>query len=407
LKSIKVAVLVPDGAADRPLEELGVRTPLEAASTPNMDRVASLGATGTITTVPPHMTPGSDVANFSLLGYDPEVHYGGRGPIEAANLGIEVPPGWTAFRCNLVATDGRRMLDYSAGHIGQDEASDIIAALERSLAGPDTHFYHGKSYRNILLLKGDFKGLECTPPHNITGQPLDGHLPSGPGAERVLDLMERSRKVLESLDVNDRLAASGRPRVDSIWPWGQGRAIEMESFESRFGLRGAVISAVDLVMGLGRLAGLELPVVPGMTGYLDTNYAGKGEAAVAALSGGDFVYVHVEAPDEASHMGSVEEKIKSIERFDELVVGPVLASLERDSEYRLMVCPDHPTLISTRTHDAAPVPYAVCGNGIPAEGPQVFSEAAAMLGGPHFDPGWRMMYHLSGREPWPVKGSDA
>lgn len=401
MPGLKVAVLVPDGAADLPRDELGAKTPLEAARTPNMDRITSLGTTGTIATVPRGMPPGSDVANFSLMGYDPAAHYSGRGPIEAANMGIEVPPGWSAFRCNLVHTDGERMLDYSAGHIGQEEAGEIIRALEAGLGDAETRFYQGKSYRNILLVKGVFDGLQCVPPHDITGEPLEGHLPRGEGAERILEIMERAREVLAAPGAESPPVAAGRNRVTMIWPWGQGGSITLEPFESLFGMRGAVISAVDLVSGLGRLAGLVPVAVPGMTGYLDTNFRGKGEAAARALREGDFVFVHVEAPDEASHMGSVREKITAIERFDELVVGPVLESAAGAGPFRVMVCPDHPTLISTRTHDASPVPYAAFGEGIPRAGFEAFSEADARRGGPHFDPGWRMMACLTGKEPWP------
>lgn len=398
---LKVALLVPDGAADQPQDELGARTPLEAARTPNMDRIASLGTTGTIATVPRGMPPGSDVANFSLMGYDPKANYSGRGPIEAANMGIDVPRGWTAFRCNLVHTDGVRMLDYSAGHIGQVEAGVIIDALSSGLGDGETRFYQGKSYRNLLLVKGDFKGLRCFPPHDITGLPLAGHLPVGAGAERILDIMERARGLIRSIGADGAAPVDHPEDSVIIWPWGQGGSISLEPFESRFGLRGSVISAVDLVCGLGRLTGLAPVEVPGMTGYLDTNYRGKGEAAVRALRGGDFVFVHVEAPDEASHMGSVSEKVTAIERFDRHVVGPVLESALGAGRFRVMVCPDHPTFISTRTHDASPVPYAAFGSGIQRAGSSAFSEAEARIHGPHFDPGWGMMACLTGKEPWP------
>ncbi|MFH1150308.1 MAG: cofactor-independent phosphoglycerate mutase [Actinomycetota bacterium] len=391
----KVAVLVPDGAADLPLDELNGRTPLEAASIPRMDEVARLGRIGTMATVPPGMPAGSDVANLSLLGYDPRTHYGGRAPIEAANLGIEIPPGWTAFRCNLVSTDGERMLNYSAGHIGGEAAAGAVARLQEALGDAHTRFFPGRSYRNIVLVEGDFRALECTPPHDITGELLVAHLPRGDGAARIIDLMERSREALA------RSAGGGRPGADMIWLWGQGTAMKLEPFAELHGLEGAVISAVDLVCGLGLLAGLEVIEVPGITGYLDTNYRGKGAAAVVALQERDFVFVHVEATDEASHMGSIEEKVTALERFDEFVAGPVLRFLKEGGHpYRLAVCPDHPTLISTRTHDPAPVPYAACGAGIEPSGANSFSEETARGGGPAFDEGWRMMHHLTGAVSW-------
>jgi 2,3-bisphosphoglycerate-independent phosphoglycerate mutase len=391
---MKIAVLVPDGAADLPLDQLDGRTPLEAAGIPAMDRIAALGTTGTARMVPEGMPAGSDVANLSLFGYDPSENYGGRGPVEAANLGLSVPQGWTAFRCNLVSTDGDRMHDYSAGHIGQEEAGDVIAALEAKLGDARTRFHQGKSYRNIMLIEGDYRGLECTAPHDITGEPLDANLPTGPGSERIRALMMESRDVLGGLEVNERLAEAGRPKADMIWLWGQGTSMELEPFSERFGLSGGVISAVDLVNGLGRLIGLRPIEVPGATGYLDTNYKGKGQAAVEALSGDDFVYVHVEAPDEASHVGDVEEKIRALERFDSLVVEPVLDFLSGQGDFRVLVCPDHPTLISTLTHDASPVPFAVYGTGVEVGGSTSFSEAEARRGRFHLEEGWRLMSHL-------------
>ncbi len=400
MPGLRVAVLIPDGAADLPLESIEGKTPLEAARTPNMDEITRMGTTGTLRTVPRGMPPGSDVANLSLLGYDPESVYCGRGPVEAANLGLEVPPGWTAFRCNIVSTDGVRMLDYSSGHIGQEDAGEILRALGEKLDDGETRFHEGKSYRSILMIKGEYQALECTPPHDITGKRLDEHMPAGRGAQRVIDLMERSREVLAGLAVNERRAASGLPVVDTIWPWGQGERVVLEPFDRRFGMSGAVISAVDLVCGLGKLAGLRTISVPGMTGFLDTNYLGKGEAAVSVLASDDFVYVHVEAPDEASHMGDIGEKILAIERFDSMVVGPVLRHLSGSGdEYRLMVCPDHPTFISTRTHDASPVPFALCGTGIPGSGAGSFCEKTAGDGEVHLERGWKMMSYIAGA--WP------
>ncbi|MCJ7652573.1 MAG: cofactor-independent phosphoglycerate mutase [Actinobacteria bacterium] len=396
MPKIKVAVLVPDGAADLPLEKLGGKTPLEAADIPNMDKVVGLGTTGTARMVPPGMPPGSDVANLSLFGYDPSRYYGGRGPIEAANLGIKIPAGWTAFRCNLVTTDGERMLDYSAGHVGQEEAGEVMKALEDDLGDEETGFYQGKSYRNLVLIEGDYSGLACTAPHDITGETLEGNMPEGPGSGRIIELMMKSREVLRGLAVNERLFAAGRPTVDMVWLWGRGVGMKLEAFEERFGLNGGVISAVDLVNGLGRLIGLVPIEVPGATGFLDTNYAGKGEAAAKALSEGDFVYVHVEAPDEASHIGDVGEKVKALERFDSFVVRPVMDFLAGHGDFRLLVCPDHPTLISTLTHDASPVPFAACGVGIPKDGSTSFSEAEAMAGGLHLDQGWKLMSLLTG-----------
>lgn len=387
MSDLKVAVLVPDGASDLPLDELGGKTPLQAAVTPNMDLVASSGAVGLAYNVPDGMPPGSDVANLSLMGYDPASSYAGRGPIEAASMGVAIPDGWTAFRFNLVRTDGERMLDYSAGHLSSQEGGRLVRALEASLGDGRTRFHQGVSYRNLLLLEGDFSKVRCTPPHDITGEPIALHLPAGEGVEKVLELIEASREVLAGL--------SPPAAADMIWPWGQGSRMELEPFETRFGLRGVVISAVDLVRGLALLAGLGTMEVPGMTGFLDTDYAGKGRAAAGALESDGFVFVHVEAPDEASHMGDVPEKVLAIERFDRHVVGPVLEVLQGSrGEYRVLVAPDHPTFIRTRTHDGSPVPYAACGSGIKPSGSKGFNESEARAGGPHFDPGWMMMSSL-------------
>jgi 2,3-bisphosphoglycerate-independent phosphoglycerate mutase len=392
MSGLKVAVLVPDGAADQPLEALGGMTPLQKARIPNIDRVAAEGATGTLATVPPGMPPGSDVANLSLMGFDPATHYGGRAPIEAANLGIEIPEGWTAFRCNLVKTDGVRMLDYSAGHISDEDARRCIAALSATLDDEGTRFFAGKSYRNILVLRGDYSGVHCTPPHDITGEPMVPYLPRGDGAERLLEMTDLSKGLLSGLD---------GPPADMIWLWGQGGRMELESFRTMFGISGSVISAVDLVNGIGLLAGLKPLTVAGATGFLDTDYAAKGRAAIRALQESDFVYVHVEAPDEASHMGDAAEKVLALERFDDMVAGPVLEHLQAAGQpYRLMVAPDHPTLVSTRTHDGSPVPYAVCGQGIAASGAKGFTEAYASSGGPHFEQGWMVMAKLTGLAAW-------
>ncbi len=387
-----VAVLVPDGAADLPIEELGGKTPLEAAQTPYMDEVVRQGITGTLKTIPDGMSPGSDVANMSLLGYDPKRFLTGRGAIEAANLGIDIPDGWTAFRCNLVTVENDIMVDYSAGHIGQDDALLFIDFLNQRIADDRMRFYAGTSYRNILLIKGSYEAVKCTPPHDITGMPIDEYLPSGDGSDVLISIMEHSREILTECNINARRKENGLPPVNMVWLWGQGKKMVLESFEKRFGLTGGIISAVDLVCGIGKLIGLKRVHVPGMTGYLDTNYAGKGEAAIEVLKEQNFVYVHVEAPDEASHMGSVEEKIKAIERFDKLVVGRVLNFIADTAEKsRLLVCPDHPTFILTRTHDSSPVPFALCGSGIPEGGFNTFSERSAQLSGLHIEEGHELL----------------
>lgn len=379
---LKVAILVPDGAADFPLDRLGGKTPLEAARKPNMDRIAREGSLGTARTVPPGIPPGSDVANLALMGYDPVTHYGGRAPIEAANLDVDIPDGWTAFRCNLVKASEGRMLDYSADHISQADAERSMRALAEALDDEQTRFFPGTSYRNITLLKGDYSGLRVTPPHDITGEPYGPHLPEGEGAERVNELMRASAGLLEQ---------AGSP-ANMIWLWGQGTKLSLEPFSDLYRMNGYVISAVDLVFGIAKLAGLSRLVVPGANAYLDTDYEGKGRAAIVALENSDFVFVHVEAPDEASHLGDAGEKVKAIERFDEAIVGPVLETLEaRAQSFRLMVAPDHFTLITTRTHDATPVPFGVIGTDVKASGAEGFTEAEAAAQGFHVDEGWKLV----------------
>lgn len=374
---MKYAFLVGDGMADRPVAELGGRTPLEAAATPHMDKVVATGRLGRVRTVPEGLPPGSDVANMSLLGYDAAAHFQGRGPIEAASLGVALAPNETAFRCNLVTLEGGLMADYSAGHIGTEESRPIVLDLEAALGRPGVRFHPGVSYRHLTVMADFPDGLDCTPPHDISGRPWQPHLPRGAGREAVLELMERARRVLAGHPVNARRAAAGKRPATDIWLWGQGRALTLATLKERYGLVGSVISAVDLVRGLGVLAGLGVRLVEGATGYLGTNYAGKVEAAKAALAAEDFVYLHVEAPDEMGHEGRVDKKVQAIEEFDRFVVGEMLDWAEARGDVRVVVATDHETPVAIKTHAAGPVPYAVCGPGIAAGAAKAFSESAA------------------------------
>ena len=374
---MKYAFLVGDGMADRPVAELGGRTPLEAAATPNMDEVVAKGRLGRVRTVPEGLPPGSDVANMSLLGYDAAAHFQGRGPIEAASLGVALAPNETAFRCNLVTLEGGLMADYSAGHIGTEESRLLVLDLEAALGRPGVRFHPGVSYRHLTVMADFPDGLDCTPPHDISGQPWEPHLPRGAGREAVLELMEGARRVLAGHPVNARRAAAGKKSATDIWLWGQGRALTLATLKERYGLTGSVISAVDLVRGLGVLAGLEVRLVEGATGYLGTNYAGKVAAAKAALETGDFVYLHVEAPDEMGHEGRADRKVQAIEEFDRFVVGEMLRWAEARGDVRVVVATDHETPVAIKTHAAGPVPYAVCGPGIAAGVAKVFNESAA------------------------------
>ncbi len=374
---MKYAFLVGDGMSDYPVPELGGKTPLEYARIPNMDRLAALGRVGRVQTIPRGMAPGSDVANLALLGYDPSLSYSGRGPIEAASLGVELGADDTAFRCNLVTLREGRMVDYSSGHITTEESRRLILELQPVLNSEKVRFFPGTSYRHLTVIKDLPAGLAATPPHDISGRPYEPHLPQGPGSDLILSLMARAKPILAASEVNRLRVAGGKSPATDIWLWGQGRAMKLRTLGERFGLRGSVISAVDLVNGLGVLAGLRVRRVEGATGYLGTNYAGKVAAARAALAEEDFVYLHVEAPDETGHEGSASKKVQAIEEFDRHVVGEILRLAGEIGVLRILVAPDHATPVSTMTHAADPVPYAVCGPGVEPGRAAAFSEAAA------------------------------
>ena len=375
---MKLIVLLGDGMADLPLEVLGGRTPLQAAEKPNMDRLARQGRSGLARTVPEGFAPGSDVANLSVLGYDPAECYTGRAPLEAAAMNVHLGPDDIAFRCNFVTIDNRLMKDYSAGHISSPEGQELIEALAPLM--PGQRLYPGVSYRNLLVLQAGAKA-ECTPPHDISGQPVEEHLPRGQNSELLVALMEAARPVLERHQVNRRRIAAGKRPANAIWLWGQGPAPAMPSFAEKYGLSGAMISAVDLLKGIGRYAGLKVIDVPGATGNIDTNYQGKVDAALEALKSRDFVYLHIEAPDEAGHEGEIDLKVRAIELFDEKVVGPVLQALEKSGEdWRVLLMPDHATPISIKTHSSDPVPFTIAGSGIEPDEVERFDELAAQRG---------------------------
>lgn len=355
-------VLVGDGMGDYPLEELGGKTPLEVARTPNMDWLLCNGRMGMVRTIPESMEPGSDVANMSLLGYDPLRYHTGRAPLEAASMGVELQPHEVAFRCNLVTLETdesgvARMGDYSAGHISTAEAHELVASLQEAVHGTVLSLYPGVSYRHLLVWAGGRADLPTTPPHDISGEPIEQYRKVYEEEPVLLTFMEKASSILADHPLNRKRIAAGKRPANAVWLWGQGKAPSMATLKERFGLDGAMISAVDLLKGLGVCAGLEPISVPGATGYLDTNYAGKVDAAMEALKAGHFVYVHVEAPDEAGHEGSLEKKIEAIEAFDEKVVGPVVERARGFPKVRLLVVTDHLTPIHKRTHVKDPVPF--------------------------------------------------
>ena len=394
---MKYVVLVPDGAADYPLDELGGKTPLQAATLANMDRLAREGAGGLVQIIPAQRPPGSDIGNLEIFGYDSRVHYTGRAPLEAASMGVELGPGESAFRCNLITRDGDILVDYSAGHITTEEAHLLMREVEEALAGEDVRLYPGVQYRHLLVWAGQAEGQVSYPPHDIMGQSIAAHLPTGPGQERIRQLMADAGPVLERAAVNRARLQAGAAPANAIWLWGSGRALEVESFEQRYGLQGGVISAVDLVRGIGCCAGMEVIEVPGITGYLDTNYRGKAEYALAALERFDLVYVHVEAPDEAGHNGDAAAKCRALEDFDAQVVGPIVDGLADLGPCRVLMTPDHRTPIALRTHSREPVPFVLWGEGIAADGLTAYDEEAAAGGSLQVERGHELMDRLVGR----------
>jgi 2,3-bisphosphoglycerate-independent phosphoglycerate mutase len=374
---MKYAFLVGDGMADWPIAQLDNRTPLHYARTPNMDRIAAAGSIGLVATVPEGMHPGSDVANLALLGYDPMSYYSGRAPIEAASMGVRLTEKEMAFRCNLVTIENDTMIDYSAGHISTAEAHVLIAELQKHCSSETIAFHSGISYRHLLVCDGFTGDLHTTPPHDITGKPVRSYLPQGERAEELLRLMEGAREVLAASEVNRTRSSAGKPPVTDIWLWGEGFQRSLPSMAQRYGITGSVISAVDLVRGIGVLAGLQVRLVEGATGYLGTNYAGKVAAARAALEEEDLVYLHVEAPDETGHEGLLEKKIQAIEEFDTHIVGEMVRFQEERGDIRILVAPDHATPVSIRTHSGEPVPFILSGPGVASDGNDHYSETAA------------------------------
>lgn len=358
---MKYAVLIGDGMADYPIEELGNRTILQAARTPAMDSIAARGKTGLAKTVPDGFPPGSDVANMSILGYDPATYYSGRAPLEAASMGVALAEDDVAFRCNLITIENGRIKDYSSGHISSDEAEILIDTLDSELGADKIRFYPGISYRHLIVAGNNLGAeTECTPPHDITGKRKDSYLPRGKDGEFFSKIIKESMAVLELHPVNLKRIQEGKNPANSIWVWGQGYAPKFTAFKDLYGKKGAIISAVDLLKGIGIYAGLDVIEVPGATGYLDTNYEGKASAAIEALKTRDLVFVHVEAPDEAGHEGSTEKKLKAVEDFDSRIVAPILEYAENSDEpFTILVLPDHPTPVSVKTHTIDPIPFAI------------------------------------------------
>ena len=397
---MKYIVILCDGMADEPLEELGGRTPLEAAVTPNMDRLAKVSEIGMVRTVPEGMAPGSDTANLSVIGYDPEKYYSGRSPLEALSIGAEMGEHDVSFRCNLVTLseeeecyEDRKILDHSSGEISTEDAAVLVEALKEGLAREGYTFYVGTSYRHLLIQKNG-KVVELTAPHDILTKRIGEYLPQD---EVLRDMMIRSYDILKDHPINVKRRAEGKNPANSAWFWGAGTRPALTSFEEKNGVKGAMISAVDLLKGIAVGAGMHNITVEGANGGLNTNYAGKGEAAVKALTedGFDFVYVHIEAPDEMGHQGSVKNKMQAIESIDEKIIGPVADALTgMDVDFRMLVLPDHPTPVRVRTHTSDPVPYLLYDSTKTVEGCENYCETSGRKNGIFVEHGYTLIDRL-------------
>ena len=401
---MKYAIIIPDGSADEPQESLHGRTPLEAARLPAMDAVAQAGVVGRSNNVPDDLPAGSDVANLSLLGYNPHEHFTGRAPLEAAAQGIALGPDDWAVRCNLVTITDQVMRDFTAGHIASEDAAALVHSLQERLGSDVIQFYPGVSYRNLMDYRGSglpapfSRDTRTTPPHDLTDKTVLDDYPRGPGSDLLSQLMCESVEVFADHPVNAFRQKHGKLPATNVWLWGLGSTPRLTPFAELYGTRGAMITAVDLLRGLAILMGWRRIDVPGATGYTDTDYAAKGRYAVEALDEFDLVCVHVEATDEASHEGDVAAKIKALEEIDRNIVGPVHDALRRHGEYRILVSPDHPTPLRTKTHSHGYVPFALAGAGIEPDAATTYDDPTAARSSLVFDEGWRLMAHFVGRK---------
>jgi len=394
---MKYAIIIPDGAADEAQAELGGRTPLEAADTPAMDALAARGVVARACHTPSSLPAGSEVGNMSLLGYDPLANFTGRAPIEAAAQGIELGPDDWAIRCNLVSIADQTMRDFTADHISTGEATELLALAQDELGGEGLEFVPGVSYRNLLLWRGAERPapftmqMRATPPHDLTGKSVLDDFPRGPGSDVLNQLMSASSALFAEHPVNKKRVAAGKLPATHVWLWGIGRAPKLQDFSEAYGVRGAMITAVDLLRGLASLVGWGRIEVPGATGYTDTDYAAKGRHAVQALNEVDLVCVHVEAPDEASHEGDCVGKVKAIEQIDRHIVAPLVAALEKGGDWRMMISPDHPTFLSSKTHTHGNVPVVFAGKGIEPDGFTSYGDTNAAKSELAFEAGWQTM----------------
>ncbi len=400
---MKYAIIIPDGCADEPQESLGGRTPLAAARTPAMDSLAAAGVVGRANNVPQHLPAGSAVANMSLLGYDPTENFTGRAPLEAAAQGIQLGPSDWAVRCNLVTIEDQVMVDFTADHISTAEATQLLGDAQRLLESGVQEFVPGVSYRNLLLWRGDRQPAPFTEdtrtaaPHDLTDKTVLDDYPRGPGSDRLVEWMAASAELFAEHPVNEARRAAGKRPATNVWLWGQGQRPALEPFAEVYGPQGVMITAVDLLRGLAGLIGWQCIEVDGATGYTDTDYAAKGRAAVAALEQTDLVCVHIEAPDEASHEGDAEAKVKAIEEIDRHIVEPLAKAVRQYGDWRMLVTPDHPTPLRTKTHSHGAVPLTIAGTGIEADSQTTYCEASADASELSFEEGWKLMRYFIGK----------
>lgn len=399
---MKYAVVLYDGMADYPVDALGGRTPMECAKKPNFDAMAKKGEVGLVRTVAEGLKPGSDVANLSVLGYDPKVCYTGRSPLEAISIGVEMSETDVALRCNLVTVsdeenyDDKTMVDYSAGDISSEEAAEIIKTVQEHFGGGEFDFYPGVSYRHCLIHHGGTTQLgTMTPPHDISDRVVGSYISTAPTAQKLTAMMRESYDLLKNHPVNLKRTAEGKRPANSIWLWGEGSKPTIENFEKKFGMKGCIVSAVDLLKGIGIGADMLVPEVEGATGYIDTNFEGKAQAAIDALENGcDFVYLHFEAPDECGHRNEPENKVRSIEIIDERVLPMLIKALEKYDDYKVMILPDHPTPIKTKTHASDPVPYMIYHKNGEIDGVETINEKTAAATGNFVEYGPGLIKHF-------------
>lgn len=397
---MKYAVVLCDGMADLPREDLNGKTPMSVANKPSMEKLARVSEVGLVKTVIDGIKPGSDVANLSVLGYDPEVYYSGRSPLEAGSIGIDMKPTDVSFRCNLVTVsdeenyEDKTMVDYCSDDISTEEAAILISFIEEKLGTDEFRFYSGVSYRHCLIWdNGTLDVGILTPPHDITGQPVKNYLGINKNGEKLLEMMKKSYNLLKDHPVNKARIERGLRPANSIWLWGEGVRKDLAPFKEKYGLSAAMISAVDLLKGIGKFTGMDVINVEGATGYIDTNFDGKAQAAINALKTHDFVYIHVEAPDECGHRFEVQNKVKAIELIDEKILTPLLKAYENE-DIKILICPDHPTPLELKTHTNAPVPYLIYNSTKKLSGVELFDEESAKNTGNYTEIGHSLMTHF-------------